>query len=204
MSEFDAIPMPKALEKEIDSTIDEKAFLPILKAGDWVGLECGAVRQTLLGTKDDPKLVVGFGLDTSEHYVFLMGKDASTINLENAVRYAYENLDAMPVTFELYESFDNKLVKAMGEPLSSEIILSVKHMLKIHEVLDAKQLMVSIPKRGRFMAISREAPQQLLNKFACIHNHTWEDDGYDDVPLTDLFFVVENGEIVDVLTWQPS
>ncbi|MEM1219469.1 MAG: hypothetical protein AAGH79_11170, partial [Bacteroidota bacterium] len=32
---------------------------PILKPGDWVGIRAGAIKQTILGTQEEPLLVLG-------------------------------------------------------------------------------------------------------------------------------------------------
>lgn len=53
---------------------------PILKPGDWVGVKAGALKQTIIGTQEEPELVVAFGYDTLDNFVFLMPHDLEEKN----------------------------------------------------------------------------------------------------------------------------
>jgi len=199
MSESKVQPLPEKLEKEISENMSENSYFPILKPGDWVGITHGAVRQTLIGDPEKPELVIGFGMDTPENFVFLMRSDEKKLDIQNVVRNAYSNLENMEVEFTPAKSLDNKVLTASGKPFSSEAILSKKHMLKAHEILNAKQILVSIPRRTGLMAVSKDAPKKILNKFVYLHSHAWNDASYGNAPVANVLFVLEAGEIVGVI-----
>jgi len=188
--------LPEKLKKEIEEVRSEKAYFPILKQGDWIGLKHGAVRQTMIGDSANPYLVIAFGIDTPENFVFLMQTDSTRFDLQSVVNNAYENLDNMEVEFDLSETLDNYVATASGRSFSSEAILSKKHMMQAHEVLDAKELYVSIPRRTGLMVISKDAPKEIMNKFLYLHSYAWNDDSYGNAPIVKDLFIVEDGTVV--------
>lgn len=198
----EVIPLPKNLEEITDETKSETAYFPILKPGDWLGLEHDAVSQILVGEPEAPEVVIGFGMDTPEHFLFLMHSDEEKINLQNTVKNAYINLDAMEVEFTLSDALDNQVIIASGKPFSSEAILSKKHMLRAHEILKAKQLIVSIPRRTGLMAVSHDAPKEILDKFMYLHSLAWNDASYGNAPIVNSLFVLEAGELVGVIPFE--
>ncbi|MEW4557208.1 hypothetical protein, partial [Vibrio cholerae] len=109
------------------------------------------------------------------------------------------NLESMDVVFTLSQVLDNKVLTASGKPFSSEAILSKKHMLKAHEILNAKQMLVSIPRRTGLMAVSRDAPKEILNQFMYLHSHAWNDASYGNAPIANVLFLLEGGEIVAII-----
>lgn len=68
-------------------------------------------------------------------------------------------------------------------------------MMKAHELLNAKELLVSIPRRRCMMVISRQADKELLNSFVQLHNNAWEDGSYGNAPILNALFVVIDGQI---------
>ncbi|WP_334474861.1 hypothetical protein [Vibrio sp. 16] len=198
-SESSVKPLSEKLEKEISENMSESSYFPILKPGDWVGISHGAVRQTLIGEPEKPDLVIGFGMDTSENFVFLMHSDENKLNIQNVVNNAYSNLENMDVVFTPSQALDGKVLTASGKPFSSEAILSKKHMLKAHELLDAKQMLVSIPRRTGLMAVSRDAPEEILNQFIYLHSHAWNDASYGNAPIANALFLLEEGDIVGII-----
>ncbi|HGF7148184.1 TPA: hypothetical protein AB5E47_003644 [Vibrio cholerae] len=199
LSESDVKPLPEKLEKEISKNMSESSYFPMLKPGDWVGIAHGAVRQTLIGEPEKPDLVIGFGMDTPENFIFLMHSDEDKLDIQNVVNNAYSNLESMDVVFTLSQVLDNQVLTASGKPFSSEAILSKKHMLKAHEILNAKQMLVSIPRRTGLMAVSRDAPKEILNQFMYLHSHVWNDASYGNAPIANVLFLLEGGEIVAII-----
>ncbi|UTV29906.1 hypothetical protein [Photobacterium atrarenae] len=199
LSESSVKPLSEKLEKEISENMSESSYFPILKPGDWVGITHGAVRQTLIGEPENPDLVIGFGMDTPENFVFLMHSDEDKLDIQNVVNNAYSNLENMDVVFTPSQVLDNKVLTASGKLFSSEAILSKKHMLKAHKILNAKQMLVSIPRRTGLMAISRDAPKEILNKFIYLHSHAWNDASYGNAPIANVLFVLEGGDIVGII-----
>ncbi|EJL6622947.1 hypothetical protein NMS65_003524, partial [Vibrio cholerae] len=165
----------------------------------WVGITHGVVHQTLIGEPEKPDLVIGFGMDTPENFIFLMHSDEDKLDIQNVVNNAYSNLESMDVVFTLSRVLDNKVLTASGKPFSSEAILSKKHMLKAHEILNAKQMLVSIPRRTGLMAVSRDAPKEILNQFMYLHSHAWNDASYGNAPIANVLFLLEGGEIVAII-----
>ncbi|CAB1249178.1 hypothetical protein Q5N41_18525 [Vibrio cholerae] len=199
LSESGVKPLPEKLEKEISKNMSESSYFPMLKPGDWVGITHGAVHQTLIGEPEKPDLVIGFGMDTPENFIFLMHSDEDKLDIQNVVNNAYSNLESMDVVFTLSQVLDNKVLTASGKPFSSEAILSKKHMLKAHEILNAKQMLVSIPRRTGLMAVSRDAPKEILNQFMYLHSHAWNDASYGNAPIANVLFLLEGGEIVAII-----
>ncbi|WP_218926523.1 hypothetical protein, partial [Vibrio cholerae] len=179
--------------------MSESSYFPMLKPGDWVGITHGVVHQTLIGEPEKPDLVIGFGMDTPENFIFLMHSDEDKLDIQNVVNNAYSNLESMDVVFTLSQVLDNKVLTASGKPFSSEAILSKKHMLKAHEILNAKQMLVSIPRRTGLMAVSRDAPKEILNQFMYLHSHAWNDASYGNAPIANVLFLLEGGEIVAII-----
>ncbi|EIR1601386.1 hypothetical protein ACNKV7_002106 [Vibrio cholerae] len=199
LSESGVKPLPEKLEKEISKNMSESSYFPMLKPGDWVGITHGVVHQTLIGEPEKPDLVIGFGMDTPENFIFLMHSDEDKLDIQNVVNNAYSNLESMDVVFTLSQVLDNKVLTASGKPFSSEAILSKKHMLKAHEILNAKQMLVSIPRRTGLMAVSRDAPKEILNQFMYLHSHAWNDASYGNAPIANVLFLLEGGEIVAII-----
>lgn len=184
------------LEKIIEQTkqSDQKIY-PILKPGHWVGLKAGALNSNLINSENGPKVVIGYGIDTPDNFVFLTKKHLETMDGQQITQQAFQNLENYETVFEYSETFDNKVVTSSGNDFSSERILSVSHMLKAHEMLQADELLVSLARRTCMMAISRDADQELLNKFVYLHEYTWNDDSFGNAEISDILFIVKEGRI---------
>ncbi|MCI5058933.1 MAG: hypothetical protein MRY83_22660 [Flavobacteriales bacterium] len=187
--------MEKAVEG-IESGEYNKIY-PILKPGDWVGIKAGALKQTLFGSQEDPHLVLGFGYDTPTNFVFLMPRDIEGKDPNAVLNEAYDNLEAFESEFEVPPADSNTagILTASGKDFCSEKILCKSHMDKAHSILGADELLVSIPRRTCMMVIARNADDDTMNKFAYLHNYTWEDDSYGNAPIMNALFVVKDGQI---------
>jgi hypothetical protein len=192
----------KKPQEELEQIVKQKEsgehkIYPILKPGDWVGLKAGALRQTLIGTADDPSVVIGFGYDTPDNFVFLTQDDLEKMDGDEIVKEAFQNLEAYSTDFEPIESLDNKVLTSSGRDFSSERILSQKHMLKAHELLGgAKEMLVSIPRRTCMMIMEKGEDNELMQQFLKLHHYTWQDDSYGNAPIANMLFVVQDGNIV--------
>ncbi|MGR7813712.1 DUF1444 family protein [Lacinutrix undariae] len=187
----------EAIEKIIEQTenSDQKIY-PILKPGDWVGLKAGALSATLIPAENGAEVVIAYGMDTPENFVFLTKKHLETMDPKQITQEAFQNLENCDTGIEFVASLDNKAVGANGNDFSSETILSRTHMLKAHAMLDAEELLVSIPRRTCMTIISRDVDEETMNKFAYLHNYTWEDDSFGNAPITNSLFIVKEGNIV--------
>ena len=192
----------KRVEKELEQIksgeIDK--IYPILKPGDWPGITYGAIRQTLIGTPEAPYLVVGFGYDAPSNFVFLMPKDIEGKDSSAIIQQAYANLEAIPSPFEISDVFDGRVLTASGNDFSSEKILCESHMQRAHDLLNADRLLVSIPRRRCMMIIAENEEQEMMSKFLYLHQHAWEDDSFGNAPITHDLFLVENAQIIGVIS----
>ncbi len=191
----------KRLESDVEKiqTGQVNKIYPILKPGDWVGIKAGALRQTLFGTQEQPELVVAFGYDAPSNFVFLMPKDIEGKDPNQILKEAYQNLEEIVSEFEISETLNRKVLTASGHDFSSEKILCKSHMLKAHQLLNAKELLVSIPRRRCMMVTSRQADKEILSTFVNLHNHAWEDDSYGNAPILNALFVVIDGQIDGII-----
>ncbi len=187
----------KEIEKIIEQTENsDKKIYPILKPGNWVGLKAGALSNTLIPAENGAEVVIAYGMDTPDNFVFLTQKHLETMDGKQITSEAFENLGNYEAELEFVGSLDNKAVATNGKDFSSEIILSKAHMLKAHAMLDAEELLVSIPRRTCMTIISRDVDEETMNKFAYLHNFTWNDDSFGNAPITNSLFIVKEGTIV--------
>lgn len=168
---------------------------PILKPGNWVGIKAGAIKQTLIGTQEEPQLVAGFGYDTPSNFVFLMPKDLEGKDPNKILNDAYSNLEEVHSKFEIPEKLGRKVLMASGNDFSAEKILSKSHMMKAHDLLKTDELFVSIPRRRCMMITSKSVDRETLNIFTALHKNAWEDDSYGNAQIMNALFVVINGQI---------
>lgn len=192
----------KRIEEEvgqIKSGLITKIY-PILKPGDWVGIKTGALKQTLLGSQENPELVIAFGYDAPTNFVFLTPKDLIGKDANSILEEAYSNLEKIEQEYEISSELNGKILFASGHDFSSEKILCRSHMMKAHELLNSDELFVSIPRRRCMMITSKHANKELLGTFVELHKNAWSDDSYGNAPIIDAVFVVKEGEIEGILS----
>ncbi|WP_159023656.1 hypothetical protein [Formosa sp. L2A11] len=185
------------IEKMVEQTKNQKIY-PILKPANWVGLKAGALSTSLIGTEEDGDLevVIGYGMNTPDNFVFLTHNHLKTMDGQQITKEAFENLENYDTEFEYSRTLDNKVLTSSGYDFSSERILSKSHMQKAHAMLEADELLVSIPRRTCMMVVSKAADNELLNTFIHLHKNAWNDDSYKNAPIANILFVVKDGEIV--------
>lgn len=167
---------------------------PILKPGNWIGIKAGSLRQTIIGDKENPKLVVGFGYDAPNNFVFLNYSDyQEREKLEKMVDDAYNNLYDFEVTFN--EVVPGKVIIIDGKDFCSEKILDVKFMKSLQEKMGSEKLVVSIPRRRCMMVTNSFEEQGIFEQFMSVHKSTWENDTYGNAQIMNSLFIVKNGEI---------
>lgn len=187
----------KVVEQEVEQikSGDIQKIYPILKPGNWVGIQSGAIKQTIFGAPENPELVAGFGYDAPDNFIFLTHKDIEGKDGKQILDEAYDNLDKIEVKFETSEKLGDQLLFASGHDFSAEKILSPEHMLKAHKLLKSDKLMVSIPRRTCMYIIPDIVSEDLLEEFKLLHRNTWEDDSYGNAQILNAYFIVENGEV---------
>lgn len=192
-------------DKRVEKVIEQiksgeiKKIYPILKPGNWVGIKAGAVRKTLLGTPDNPELVIAYGYDAPTNFVFLMPQDLEGKDPDTIINEAFRNIEEYQQDFEVSTTLNGRVLLASGQDFSSEKILCKSHMMKAHELLKADELLVSIPRRRCMMITSRKEDRELLDLFIRLHKDAWGDDSYGNPPIINALFVIINGEIDGVI-----
>lgn len=184
----------KNWKKESES--GKHKIYPILKPGDWVGIQAGALKQTLIGDEQNPQVVIGFGYDTPENFIFLTHQHLEKMNANQILKEAYQNLEDYKTEFEYSKALDNKVLTSSGLDFSSERILSKNHMLKAHKMLNAEEILVTIPRRRCMMVIAKNSEKELLNTFIGLHQNAWQDDSYGNAPIANMLFILKDGNIV--------
>ena len=159
------------------------------------------IHHVLVGDdNDNPVVVVAFGYDTADNIIFQSDEALSDEQIEKKMDEAYANLDALPAAFSVIESASGKILNASGEAYSSEYMLSKKLMMDAHRLLGTDELLVSVPRRTCMMTIPKSANRELVAKFLSMHLEAYDDDSYGNAPITDLIFVVINGEVDGSIT----
>lgn len=182
------------IKKESES--GKHKIYPILKPGDWVGIKAGAIKQTLVGDEQNPLVVISFGYDTPENFVFLTHQHLEKMDANQVLKEAYQNLEDYKTEFEYSKALENKVLTSSGLDFSSERILSKNHMLKAHEMLDTDEILVTIPRRRCMMVVAKNSENELLNTFVGLHQNAWQDDSYGNAPIANMLFVLKEGNIV--------
>jgi hypothetical protein len=190
----------KTLGEEIEAvksgTINK--IYPILKPGDWVGIQAGALRQTLIGTPEDPKLVIAYGYDAPNNFIFINYSDINESNtVDNILAQAYKNLDEYEVP--LNEVMPGKVIIVDGKDFCSEKILDTPFMLSMHKKLGSPELWVSIPRRRCMMITSAFNDEGVMQQFMSVHNKTWSDASYGNAPIINSLFQIKEGNIVGII-----
>jgi len=185
----------KASIPDFEKRIQKDAY-PVLKSGQWRGLDQGVLSKSIIGSKEDPKLVTVFGYETAESIVYLTSGNKGNIDTGKVVKQAYKNLDSMVVDFTLSKALDNKVLTASGKTFSSEAILSQVQMLKAHKILKAEEIVVSIARSTGLMIMDKNASKEIRKKFIYLHNVAWNEDDYGNAKIINSLFVLKNGEII--------
>ncbi|REE08145.1 uncharacterized protein DUF1444 [Winogradskyella pacifica] len=187
-------------QEEIDKIVEQtknsdQKIYPILKPGNWVGLRAGALNSNLIQTEAGPKIVIAYGMDTPDNFVFLTQQHLETMDQKEITNEAFRNLRNYETEFTYSEALQNKVLTSSGNDFSSERILNEAHMLKAHAMLEAEELFVSVPRRSCMMVISRDSDEALLGTFLNLHKDAWEDDSYGNAPIANILFTMKAGRI---------
>lgn len=191
---------------KVKSGVYNKIF-PILKPGDWVGLKAGAHHDILIGSEENLEIVIAYGYDTPENFIFLTNKDCTEKYNQDGDKIwdeAYGNLENSFIEWEYYKELDGFLEDVKADSIlilddhdfSAEMVLSKKAMTNAHELLKSKEIYVSSPRRGYAIATSKNAPQNVINVFVDIHKRESNSDV--SAFITKKIFVVSDCEIESI------
>lgn len=191
-------------QKEISKLLyevknDEYHLYPILKPGDWVGIKSGAVYQSLIGEKPNLDLVVGFGYDTDTNFVFLTYDQLKTMDAHKTIETAYNNIQNYESVLKPSQLLSSKILTASGKDFSSEKILDQGFMQEAHRLLDADQLVVSVPRRRCLMIAPKSIDKETTAAFINLHYNAFDDDSYGNAPVYENLLILENGKMVSYI-----
>lgn len=189
----DGIPA-EASPEDRDSGPAHKIF-PRLQPGGWEGPRPGTMRQILLGTKEAPRLVLGFGYDLPGSFTFIALHDLQ-MDLSEVVRQANENIEKHSVGTLL--SSGGRILTVASTGFSSEKILGKTFMAGVHQKLGSAELLASLPRRGFLMFTPRRSDALLT--FVGIHESVCADEDLGEELVTGGLLLVENGEIKEMVT----
>jgi len=113
------------------------------------------------------------------------------------------NFDNLEVPFEFWNPTDKNLeYKVLSCNMSffaSQKILSKKHMLEAHKLLNADELLVSIPRRELIFVCDKNVAKDHYAHFLNMHSYFVLHENEELEFLCEDIFVVKNGEIYGVL-----
>lgn len=143
-------------------------------------------------------------LDTNkEAELFQVKPDEEETFLKLLVEHGENNIEQLDIAFEYWnptdENFKFSIVSAPITFFSSELIMSKKHMLNAHEMLNSKELFVSIPRRGLIFICDKNLNKEDYMTFLNMHAYVLLKEDEEAELLCEDIFVVENGEITSVL-----
>jgi len=117
--------------------------------------------------------------------------------------HAEKNIEKLDISFLDWNPVDMKLpYRILSAPITfftSELILSQKHMLEAHRILNAKELMVSIPRRDIIFISDRELNKENYKHFLNMHAAMVLQENEEHEILCEDIFILENGEITGVV-----
>ncbi len=113
------------------------------------------------------------------------------------------NLDNFDIPFTFWNPTDEDLeynvLSCRIYSFASEKIMSQKHMLEAHKMLNTKELLVSIPRKGLIFVCDKNVEEEHYTHFLNMHAYMILQENEDLEFLCEDIFVVENGEIEGVL-----
>ncbi|MFV0259741.1 MAG: hypothetical protein ACK5PP_14990 [Acidimicrobiales bacterium] len=183
-------------------------IFPVLRPADWLADNPDAAAHVWLGTTDHPLVLVTYahlGADGSlrvldaDHPIAGGGHpddradDADLRPGEEVVRAAFANLDAYPTDFEAVDAGGGRMLVSAGRALAAERVLSQAHMLRAHELLEAEEVLVSIPRRGAVLACSIDCSDQVRRSMMHLHTEAWGQARSEPDRITGELVVFEQG-----------
>ena len=117
--------------------------------------------------------------------------------------HGLKNLDTLELPFEFWD-FSDKTIEydVLSTPISvlaSEKILSKKHMLEAHKMLNSTELLVSIPRKGLIFVCSNLLDKKYIKHFMNLHAYAIVSEKYQDEVLCEDLFVLKEGEITNIM-----
>ncbi|PKB42428.1 hypothetical protein AX016_0595 [Cellulophaga sp. RHA19] len=133
----------------------------------------------------------------------LKTSDKTEEDYEMFDKHSLINLDNLELPFVFWDFSDEKIeydiLSVKIAALASEKILSKKHMLEAHKMLNSNELLVSIPRKGLIFVCSNLLDKEHITHFMNLHAYAILSDKQGFEVLCEDLFVVEEGEVVNVM-----
>jgi hypothetical protein len=172
-------------------------LLPCLKEAKWSGKEQTACRPLLDKVEGVPLLT--YGHDQPHTFAFTPRDGA---DLEALHKEAIANLANIKVNVQELDLSTTKMIAVDGGYFVTEKILDVAFMKTLHARLKTSLLAVSIPKKGRMLAVDALKDAGLISRFLVVAEKQYSDPTGDGNPITPMVFLVQDGVLVGVARHQ--
>lgn len=153
------------------------------------------LKRTIVGTVEEPLLVLTFGIKEDSELTLLKPKDILGSNLEDFNRSTISNMEVTGYEVEVNLWPNGACVSNTKNSLASEFILSNKIMNEFHEKLNAQEMWVSIPTRGVIFAIDKNSNADHFKQFLIGHKKLYLES--ENNLMRDLLFI-KNGALTGV------
>lgn len=170
---------------------------PVPRDNNWSGLEYGALFKPLIGTFEQPKIVIAVAHDMPDNLVYIPYSQEFGVDGLNAIYdEAQINLEAIQVTYKVKKHRSHCEVDASGHEFSSEFLLHNPFIQELHTILKSDEIAVAVPRRGYFKAIALSTSKDLYNAFIDDYEAAYDSEEIEKPPITKGVFVIRNGKIV--------
>lgn len=167
-------------------------LLPVLKPAQWDGPSTGAHAHVWIGTRAEPEVYVGYAWDSSDGLVYATPTSCEPHDGDEVVRQAFATLDEYEADFELVEVNESRVLVSAGHPSAAELVLTERFMLRVHDALEAEEVVVSVAKRGSMLACARDCPPEARTTLVNLHREAWLN-AADDQRITNQLVVFKAG-----------
>ena len=152
-----------------------------------------SVHEPFAGSDKPSVPLVAYGFDAGDHYAFVGKADLANRSLGDIKREAFANIEKYAA---VWEPITRHVLTASGKDFSAEKILSKQFLIEAQHRLNAKQILVGVPRRTVIYAADGGAPQVALDQFYRVFRKTYDDDSFGNAPITNLLFEYRDGELV--------
>lgn len=185
-------------ENELNQLLagDGGKIYPVLRNCEWVGIQNGALYKPLIGTYENPKIVIALAHDMPNNLIYVpykVGSDYEELN--RMYDEAQNNLEAIKVPYEVFKHNRHCEVNASGHEFSSEFLLHKPFLNELHTVLKSDEILVAVPRRGYFKAIASNTSRDLYNNFIEEYETAFHNDASEKPQITNGVFVIQNSVI---------
>lgn len=185
-------------EKELNEILSGNGgkIYPVLRNGEWTGIQNGALYKPLIGTLENPKIVIAIAHDMPNNLIYVPYTPGSHFDDLNAMYdEAQKNLEEIKVSYEVTKHKGHFKVDASGHEFSSEFLLHKPFLDELHKILKSDEILVAVPRRGYFKAISSNTVKDIYNTFIDEYESAFDNDEIEKPQITHGVFVIKDSVI---------